>query len=899
MPYRLKSYNIAPLFAFEQQSLNMRFLVTFLFICFVGISVAQNALVEGRCISKNGKTLEYVKIYIAEDTNFVAETSANGKFKIKVPEFQEVILSFVYEEHTLTRKVNLQAGETKKFGDLIFDINVTENVVIRSRERSRDDLPRLKPGTLATSDIGKTLVLTTVATSNNELTSNYNVRGGNYDENLVYVNDFMVYRPFLTRSGQQEGLNFIYSSLIDNIKFSGGGFESNYGDKLSSVLDITYLKPDSIQGSVMASFLGAEAYIGHKVNSRFNYLLGARYRNNGYMLNSLPTKGGYNPVYWDVQSLINVNLTDKLVWSTLLHYSSNQYKFAPQSAQTDFGTVNESYRLNVYFEGQEKSSFNTLTGATALKYAANSKLQLDFYASVFNTNEQEYFDILGQYFINLLEKDPSKANFGDSIATVGVGSYFDHARNNLKATIYNVYHNGEYRFTEKENDFGTYWTKQRSALKWGVNFQLDDFHDVLSEWHMIDSAGYSLPQDPNGKEIKMQEVIKSRLTLSNQRLSGFVQYTYKKDDFKRQYPVNIKVTYKDSLNKKHKAIVQDTLPSSIKRFEFVIGTRTGYTAVNREFYVTPRAGVYFYPRSFMYRNGHILRRNTLFRLSTGLYYQPPFYREFRTFDGSLNLNVKSQKSFHFVAGSEFTFNMWDRKTPFKFVAEAYYKYLWDVNPYEINNVRTRYFANNDATAYAYGLDFNINGEFLNDLHSFFKVGWMSTKENLKNDFYKEYYNAEGEKIIFGSSEDQIAVDSATFYPGFIPRPTDQWMNFAIMFQDNMPRLEALSGTLTLMFNTPLPYGPPNHQRYADTLRQKAYFRVDFGISYDFLYNKRQKGTLKVKWIKDAILSFEVYNLLGINNVLSHQWVTDVNDRMYAVPNYLTQRRFNLKLILNF
>lgn len=877
------------------------FLTIFTFLLSV-ILFAQDGEVSGRCLSKNGKNLEFVQITSNRTKDILGITDHNGHFSVQIPAGENVQLHFSFEEEIVKREILLKSGEKKKLGDIIFDVNITENVVIRHKTKDHMELPTLKPGSIATSDIGKTLVLTTVATSNNELTSNYNVRGGNYDENLVYVNDFIVNRPFLTRSGQQEGLNFIYSSMVEKIKFSGGAFDANYGDKMSSVLDITYLQPDSLEGSIMASMLGAEGYIAHKVNPRFDYLIGGRYRDNAYMLSSLPTKakkGGYKPIYWDIQSLMNVHLTEKLTWSTLVHYSANQYKFKPESASTDFGTMQEGYRLNIYFEGQENSSFNTLTTATALKYRPNSKLNLDFYASYFNTDEQEYFDVLGEYFINQLEKDPAKENYGDSIATVGVGAYLDHARNNLKANVFNLYHNGGYQFTTKENDKGNQWNELSSSLKWGVNYQIDDFKDQLSEWHMIDSAGYSLPQDPNGKEIMMQEVIKGNLSLFDQRVSGYLMYNLKKNNYKRQYPVRIKTTVKDSLGNKEKVYIQDTLPSSIQQLEFTVGTRAGYTDVNQEFYVTPRAGIYFYPRSFMYKNNKIYRRNTLFRLSTGLYYQPPFYREFRTFTGDLNLNVKSQKSFHVVAGSELMFNMWGRSTPFKFVAEAYYKYLWDVNPYQVDNVRTRYYAENNAVAYAYGIDLNINGEFLEGLHSFLKMGLMQTKEDILNDSYKEYYNAAGDKIVFGYSQDQVVVDSATIYPGYIPRPTDQLFNLALMFQDNMPRLEALSGTLTLMYNTRLPYGPPNQPRYADTLRKKQYFRVDFGISYDFLYNQRQKNQLKVKWIKEAVLSFEVYNLLGIKNVLSHQWVMDVSGREYAVPNYLTSRRFNLKLLLKF
>lgn len=875
----------------------MKRILLLVFLSFSVGAFAQTASVSGRCLSKNGKNLEFVQIILSD--SILGVTEHNGRFKIEIPSDKPVKIHLNYEEQTIVYNFTLSENEKKKLGDIIFDVNVTENVTISHKTRSHIELPALKAGNIATSDIGKTLVLTTVATSNNELTSNYNVRGGNYDENLVYVNDFIINRPFLTRSGQQEGMNFIYSSLVKRIQFSGGAFDANYGDKMSSVLDITYIRPDSLEGSIMASLLGTEGYIAHKVNARFDYLVGARYRNNAYMLNALPTKGGYKPIYWDIQSLFNVRLTEKLTWSSLIHYSSNRYRFAPQSESTDFGTMQQGYRLNIYFEGQENSSFNTLTAATALKYQPNPRLNLDFYASFFNTDEREYFDVLGEYFINLLEKDPAKENYGDSIATVGVGAYLDHARNNLKANVFNLYHNGKYQFPSREEDQETRWYEQTSSLQWGYNYQIDRFNDQLSEWHMIDSAGFSLPQDPNGKEIMMQEVTKGRLLLFDQRISGYAMYHFKKNSYKRQYPVKIKMVVKDSLSNKHKIYVLDTLPSSVQQFEFTAGTRVGYTDVNQEFYVTPRAGVYFYPRSFMYRNNKIYRRNTLFRLSSGLYYQPPFYREFRTFAGDLNLHVKSQKSFHVVAGSELMFNMWGRSTPFKFVAEAYYKYLWDVNPYEIDNVRTRYYAENNAVAYAYGLDLNIHGEFLDGLQSFLKMGLMSTKENILNDSYKEYFNASGEKIIFGYSEDQVVVDSSTVYPGYIPRPTDQWFNLALMFQDNMPRLEALSGTLTLMYNSRLPYGPPQQPRYADTLRQKQYFRVDFGISYDFLYKQRQRNQLKVKWIKEAVLSFEVYNLLGIKNVLSHQWVMDVNGREYAVPNYLTSRRFNLKLLLKF
>jgi hypothetical protein len=299
----------------------------------------------------------------------------------------------------------------------------------------------------------------------------------------------------------------------------------------------------------------------------------------------------------------------------------------------------------------------------------------------------------------------------------------------------------------------------------------------------------------------------------------------------------------------------------------------------------------------MVNNGRIARRNISYRLSSGLYYQPPFYREFRTLEGSLNTQVKSQKSLHVVAGTELLFSMWDREQPFKLSGELFYKYLWDVNPYEIENVRTRYYADNNAVAYAYGFDVNIHGEFVEGIESFFKLGILSTKENLKDDSYKEYYNAAGDKIIFGYSNDQIITDSATFFPGFIPRPTDQLFNFGALVQDKMPGLENFTVQMGMQFSTGLPYGPPDRTRYKDTLRLKSYFRVDLGLAYDLISeNKTRKDNFWGRNFSDALISLEIFNLLGINNVLSKQWIQDVQGKYYAIPNYLTQRRINLKFI---
>lgn len=861
--------------------------------------LAQKATITGRCIDKRSKGLENVQIKVSADSNLIVYTNTLGIFEFSVNLNQQISLEMFVNDLTERKQIDVKNQAIIRVGDVKFGFIQEDEVKIQGVRTEPFEIPKLPyydAQKLPLGSVERSLVYMTAASSNNELTSNYNVRGGSYDENLVYVNGFNIYRPFLTRSGQQEGMSFINSALVKSVRFSAGGFDSQFGDKLSSVLDIEYKTPEKLKGSAMASLMGVETHFEHNPTSRFDYLIGARYRSNGYLLNSLPAKGAYNPVFWDAQFLTNFAVTENIKWSVIGHFSSNNYRFAPQTQETDFGTANEAYSFKIYFDGQEQTRFQTMMGGTSLKIKASKKTQLDFYATVFNTNEREYFDIQGQYYINELEMDPSKENYGDSIAVLGIGTFLNHARNKLNATILNVYHNGQYVLKNKFKDAErVHFTSQ--TFNWGVNFQHDDFYDVLSEWKMIDSAGYSVPQGTSN-QVELYETIKGKLTLQSNRLTGFVQMNSSWLNTKRDFPVALDKKVKEK-GKKVLKTFRDTIVESSSRFALSYGTRVGYTTINQEMYITPRASISYFPRLYMVNHGRIKRRDMGIRLASGLYYQPPFYREFRTFDGQLNLNVKSQKSFHVVAGTDVYFNMWNREVPFKFTAEAYYKYLWDVNPYEIDNVRTRYYANNDAVAYAYGIDMNINGQFVEGIESFFKLGILSTKENILNDSYKEFYNQSGEKIIFGYSEDQVVVDSAIIYPGYIPRPTDQFINVGALVQDRMPGFESFSVQMGLQFGSRLPYGPPDFERYKDTLRMKSYFRVDIGMSYDFLYKKKEKKNFITRNFTDAVISFEVFNLLGINNVLSKQWIQDVEGKYYSIPNYLTQRRFNLKLILRF
>ncbi|PKR81181.1 hypothetical protein CW751_06240 [Brumimicrobium salinarum] len=876
-----------------------------LFIFLIAFSLtgfSQTGFITGKVVDKTNKGFPEIKVYLKQNTSIRTTTNLDGVFKLETPTGKHVLV-IAFDDEIKEKSVFVENNKTTTISKIKLDVQYFSGIKVtaRANDNTISDLPVIEvqriPG--PQSSVEKYITLTTAATSSNELSNNYNVRGGSYDENLVYVNGFEIYRPFLTRTGQQEGMSFINPNLVENIAFSAGGFTSNYGDRLSSVLDINYRTPTKFRGSLDASLLGVSAHVEDEVNARFNYTVAGRYQDQSYLLNALPVKGAYQPKFYDFQVLTNYAIKENLIWSVLGHFSSNDYLFAPQTQETKIGTVQQPLSFKVYFEGQEVTRFQTITGATSLKWDVNKRTNLALYAKVFNTDERETFDILGEYFINELEKDPAKEEYGDSIATLGVGSFLDHSRNRLQATIYSLRHQGEYKFLSLSDDGLDYIKKGK--LQWGFSAQYEEFNDVMSEWSLVDSAGYSLPQS-NDNNIELNEVVKAQNQLSSFRTSGFLQYSNVFNYYKGDFPVAIKVKKIDSLGNKIKSIHHDTIERSRAQLSFNTGLRAGYTAFNQEFYVTPRAMVSYFPRRYyLNEKGNLKKRYLRIHASTGLYYQPPFYRELRRLDGSINMDVKSQKSFHFVTGIDYAFEMWERNTPFKLSGELFYKYLWDVNPYSIDNVRTRYYAKNNAIGHSYGLDFNLHGEFIDGIQSFFKLGLLRSIEDLKDDDYYTYFNADGEEIIPGYTFNNVPTDSSLNSPGFIPKPTDQWFTFAILLQDRMPGIEQFTAQLGFNFGSRLPYGPPGNYRYKDTLRQKSYFRVDIGLGYDFLYTKpNKKDRIKLLRPFTAVqLNFEVFNLLGINNVLSQQWVQDTEGRYIAIPNYLTQRRFNLKLILRW
>lgn len=786
----------------------------------------------------------------------------DGTYQLKIPANKEVIVAFTYVGFISQYiKVVIKPGESKVLNrKLVPSTTQLPGFVITDEKIRTSTLTPLDPKlatTIPTPSGGLEALIKTFpgVSSNNELSSQYSVRGGNYDENLVYVNDVEIYKPFLVRSGQQEGLSFLNSDLVSAILFSAGGFDARYGDKMSSVLDIKYKRPTITTGSVGLSLLGSSLHLeGSTKDRRFMYLLGFRNKTNQYLLKTLETKGDYKPSFNDLQGMMIYEINPKLEFTIFGNYASNKYQIVPESRETSFGTVNEALQLRVFFGGSEIDKFINYMGAFTTHYKPNDNLSLKLIVSSFQTSESETFDITGQYWIGELETDQSKSNFGEMISARGIGTYHNHARNYLDARVSSIEHRGMLMNDE-------------SGWMWGVKYQTEEVNDRLNEWILNDSAGFTIPVNPvipgqpgNQSDILLQDIVKTSIDLQSVRASGFIQHS-------REFG------------------------GENGMWNLILGIRGNYWDVNEQVLVSPRGSISYKPD---------WKNDLVFRFSTGLYYQPPFYRELRNKFGLLNTDLKAQSSIHVVVGSDFNFLAWSR--PFKFTAEGYYKYLNDLVPYDIDNVRIRYFATNSAKGYAAGIDLKVNGEFVKGIESWASLSVMQTKEDLANDNYYNFYNDEGNLIIPGYTTNNTVVDSTLVVRGFIPRPTDQRVTFSLFFQDYLPKNPTYKMHLNLVFGTGLPYSPPGTVRSRNMQRMPSYRRVDIGFSKQLIGASRYSETetrKHLKFISDAWISLEVLNLLQINNTISYIWVKDVMNRQYAVPNYLTPRQLNLKLVVNF
>lgn len=803
----------------------------------------------------DGDVLERVTIGVKENPKLSAFTNEKGFYSLPIETGKIYSLVFYDISHDqLTHTLVAKPGENIVYSPVLTFKNTFSTVEITDVNSRFQEIVVLNPKIINSipgrEDVESMIKTQAGVSSNNELSSGYSVRGGNFDENLVYVNDIEVYRPFLVRSGQQEGLSFANPNMVSNINFSAGGFDAKYGDKLSSVLDITYRKPLKFAGNASASFLGGNVQLeGISKNRLIAWNIGARYRTNTYLLQSLDTKlntsGGYRPSAMDVQSFLTFDVNPKLRIEFLGNIANNKYLVKPVTRQTDFGTVQNALRLTIYFDGQELMQYTTFMGGLSATYRPDSKTKLKLIGSAYRANEQEVYTVQGQYYIDQLEADLGKPNFGQVAYSRGVGTFLNNGRNYLTADVITLEHKG------------TRTINSNNELLWGVREQFEKIEDQLNEWRTTDSAGYNAPYSPN--DINLTDVYKTQITLPSFRTQGYVQFN-------------------------HTALLRDS-----SKFKVNAGIRANNWTVNNQTVFSPRI-------SFAYKPNW--KRDWLFKLSGGVYYQPPFYRELRNIDGTINKNIKAQQSIHIVASSDYIFRMWNR--PFKLLIAAYYKDLNDIIPYEIENVRIRYFANNDTKGYATGMDFRINGEFVKGVESWATIGFLRTYEYSKDNIHYTYTNKENETIVKGSTFDQVKADSQKVDPGYIPRPTDQLVTFGLFFQDHLPRYPFIKFNLNIQFGSGLPFGPPTHLRWQQVLRMPPYRRADAGLAFNVLKENREfKRKNYFNNLKELWIFLEVLNLLQIQNTVSYTWIQDVTGNQYAVPNYLTNRQVNIRLQIKF
>lgn len=832
----------------------------------------QKGIIQGKLLDDRKKPVEFANVYNTEN-GLGAMTDSIGFFSLQLPARDSLLITVSHAAYEMQRfYISLSPGEIKEvsitmeireIADFVVeDYRVRTSPMENIQIRSAKQLPMVRPGIegLLTSAVGVVM--------RNELSSAYSVRGGSYEENLIYVNDIEVYRPFLVRVGQQEGLSFPNVDLIGSVSFSAGGFEARYGDKLSSVLDIKYKKPTEFSGSASASLLGGSVHFeGASENRRFTHITGIRFMSNQYLLGALDEQGDYRPWFADLQTYLTYDINERLQIGFLGSYGQNNYNFVPQTRQTELGTLAETLRFTVFFEGEERTRHETAFGALAFDYKAGKNSLLKLTGSVFGTVENEHFDVLGQYRLEEIERDFGNDEFSEAARSRGVGGFLRHARNDLQAYVSNISLKGFHEF-------------KKHYFQWGVDYRHEQIFDKIDEWEMIDSAGYSVPHPPDSvgyvnplaqpqQQIVLPYVLKSNLSMQSNRLMAFVQESW-------------------MTTLANEAVLTAN-----------VGIRANYWDFNNQLVFSPRGNISLKPKwEKQLNDSTVLKRDIVFKFATGIYHQPAFYRELRDFDGTLNPEIRAQQSIHFVLGSDLNFLFWER--PFKFVTEVYYKHLTDIIPYEVDNVRLRYYATNNASGFATGIDLKLNGEFIKGIESWVSLSVMQTREDIADDFYYQYYNASGEQIFGGFTADQTAVDSLRFEPGFIPRPTDQRMNFNLFFQDEMPSIPEFKVHLSFLYGTGLPFGPPTQERFRDVLRTTSYRRVDIGFSYDLLNGiKSMKRSAFFSKMKTVWISAEIFNLLGANNIVNYIWIKDDSNRSYAIPNFLTGRRINLKLVVRF
>lgn len=788
-----------------------------------------------------------VSIFTSDKLNATI-SDENGNYKLKIPSDKSFVVYYSFAQKRVTRDIRpLKPGETILV-NIVIKTSVELSEVTKIQQVNRDlmaitiEAKKFERFPSVSGSIESALKFLG-ATGGNELSSGYNVRGGNYDENLVYINDIEVYRPFLVRAGQQEGLSIINPDMVDRLVFSTGGFEARYGDKLSSVLDITYKIPRKFETAVRSSLLGTSITMANQSkNKRFTFLIGGRYRSNKLILNTLDVSGDYRPLNVDFQSLIRYRINSSLNISWLTNIAYNKFALVPSSRQTSFGTVTSALRLNINMGGLDEMKYLVALNGLTLHFTPNKNTSIKLVNSYFTTTENEHNTTEGAYGLYELDNNLGSDNLGKEKRLLGVGYFIQNARNDLQANVFNS---------------GIVATQKTKHSTWfyGTKYQNEKINDLLNEWQYNDSGGHNIAINrQNGQQINLDNRIHAENTVSSFRISSYVQNSH--------------------------------LLDKSKNFRINGGVRHQYWSLNEQNMFSPRFSLTFEPNKKY--NDSLFKRSTtleaydslkkkdlLIKFASGVYYQPPFYREFRRLDGTLNTNIRAQRSVHFVLGSDYNFSAWGR--PFKLINELYYKYLDNLIPYYIDNVRVRYYAENSSKGYATGFDTRVNGEFIKGLESWLSFSLLQTRENIK------YINEAGKSV----------------ESGFIRRPTDQRVNFSILFADELPMDKTYKMHLGLVFGGRVPYYFNGNNRYTKTPNTiPPYRRVDIGFSKEVIGGQAKKSE-KYKHIESLWTSVEIFNLLEFNNTVSYIWVKDISNRTYGVPNYLTGRRLNIKFIIKF
>jgi hypothetical protein len=777
---------------------------------------AKQVVISGTISDAEGLPIELAMVHV-KSTAIGAQTNDKGKYTLSVVANDsltlvfsclgynrvEITLDMPQNDFTLDMRLRPQSYELQE------TVVSANHIRLNTMERISQGQGRLSVD--ATGGSIESLIMTagTGVASTNELSTQYSVRGGNYNENIVYVNGVEVYRPLLIRSGQQEGLSFINPDMTAAVHFSSGGFDACYGDKMSSVLDITYKQPQSFAGGMAASMLGGNVYV-ESATGKFSQITGLRYKQGTTLLKTLDTKGDYDPAATDLQTFMTYTINEKLSLNFLGNYSENIYDFTPTNRETSYGTMDNPRRFTVYYDGMERDRFSTLFGAGMLKYTLSDQADMTLQLSGFQSQEEETYDINGAYFASNVMTD-------NSTETIATGAFLQHARNRLISNVFNAAIAGNIK-------------SGRHAVKWSAGMQIEKIRDRINEWELRDSAGYSQPF--NDETLQVIYNLSSRNDIQSKRLYAYLQDTYK-------------------------------FRSAWGLFSLTAGLRGSYWTYNREWLFSPRASLGFVPSD---------NQSLIFRLASGVYYQSPFYKEFRVTETdatgnnyiALNQDIKSQRSIHVVLGNDFNFRMADRR-PFKLTTELYYKKLDNLVPYYVDNVRIWYLGENTSYGYATGIDAKLFGQFVPESDSWVGLSLMQAKQYIK-----------GEKVSM---------------------PTEQLYNFTLYYTDYMPKTnKKLQANLRVIWAQGLPFGSPNNE-YKPLFRAPAYRRVDIGMTYRLWGEEnRERSHSFLRFFKDIWVGIDCFNLFDIRNVNAYSWFTDISGTQNAVPDKLTGRQLNIKLV---